>query len=89
MGYSADLVPHIGEVPGAEGEYICAGFSGHGMPQIFSASRAIAKMVVEGVPYEQTGCPALYKTSQQRLDSKVNHMEEGLKVNWEKPRPRL
>ncbi|ETN36629.1 uncharacterized protein HMPREF1541_08907 [Cyphellophora europaea CBS 101466] len=89
MGYSSDLVPHIGEVPGAPGQYICAGFSGHGMPQILLASQGIAKMVVEDVPYEQTGLPRVFKTSQARLDSKANHMEERFKSVWKRPQPRL
>lgn len=89
MGYSSDLVPHLGEVPGAPGQYICAGFSGHGMPQILLGSQAVAKMVVEDVPYEKTGLPKLFKTTQERLDSKTNHMEEKLKNVWEDPKARL
>lgn len=89
MGYSSDLVPHIGEVPGAPGQYICAGFSGHGMAQIFSTSKGVARMVLEGVPFEQTGMPALFKETQARLDSIINHMEEKVKVAWERPRAKL
>ena len=89
MGYSSDLVPHIGEVPGAPGQYICAGFSGHGMPQIFGASKGVARMVIEGISFEQTGLPALFKDTQVRLDSTVNRMEDSLKVVWERPRGKL
>ena len=89
MGYSSDYVPHVGEVPGAPGQYICAGFSGHGMPQIFGASKGLAQMVVDDVSFEKTGLPAVFKETQARLDSKVNHMEESLKAVWEKPRANL
>jgi glycine/D-amino acid oxidase-like deaminating enzyme len=30
MGYSADRHPYVGETPGQEGLWICAGFHGHG-----------------------------------------------------------
>lgn len=30
MGYSADKHPYVGEAPGQEGLWICAGFHGHG-----------------------------------------------------------
>lgn len=59
------------------------------MAQIFGASKALARMVVEGVPFEQTGLPALFKETQARLDSTVNLMEESLKVVWEKPGAKL
>ena len=89
MGYSSNLVPHIGKVPGVHDQYICAGFSGHGMPQIFGASKAVARMVMEDVPFEQIGLPALFKETQARLDSTVNLMEESLKVVWERPNAKL
>ncbi|KAJ5175835.1 uncharacterized protein N7482_001712 [Penicillium canariense] len=72
MGYSADGLPHVGSVPGQSGQYILAGFTGHGMPQIFFAAQGIAKMVVDGVAFEETGLPRLFKTSQSRLDEREN-----------------
>jgi glycine/D-amino acid oxidase-like deaminating enzyme len=89
MGYSSDLVPHVGEVPGVPGQYICAGFSGHGMPQIFGASKAVAGMIMDGVSFEQTGLPPMFKATQERLDSPSNLMEESLKAAWERPRGKL
>lgn len=72
MGYSSDGLPHIGSVPGQQDQYILAGFTGHGMPQIFLAAEGIAKMVVGGVAFEETGLPRLFKTSQSRLDRQEN-----------------
>lgn len=72
MGYTADLLPHIGEVPSKKGQYVCAGFNGHGMPQILLASKGIAKMIREGCSYEETGVPKAFKTTEERLASKLN-----------------
>ena len=34
MGYSSDGLPHVGQIPGRQNQFVIAGFSGHGMPQI-------------------------------------------------------
>lgn len=72
MGYSSDGLPHVGHVPGEEGQFILAGFTGHGMPQIFLAAEGIAKMIVSGVKFEETGLPRLFQSSQARLDKQEN-----------------
>lgn len=69
MGYSSDGMPHVGEVPGKPGQYICAGFSGHGMPQIFLSAKAVACMALEDRKVEDVDLPRLYRTTQARLDS--------------------
>jgi glycine/D-amino acid oxidase-like deaminating enzyme len=90
MGYSSDFVPHLGQVPNTPSQFILAGFSGHGMPQILLASRGIASMVTEDIPYEQTGLPTVFKTTNERLDSTKNELEEGFKNIWEpKAKPGL
>ena len=83
MGYSSDFIPHLGQVPDKPGQFILAGFSGHGMPQILLASKGIAQMITEGTPYEQTGLPSVFKTTSERLDSTLNEMEEGYRHLWE------
>jgi glycine/D-amino acid oxidase-like deaminating enzyme len=72
MGHSSDGLPHIGAVPGEKEQFILAGFTGHGMPQIFLAAEGIAKMVVDGMAFEETGLPRLFKTSQSRIDKAEN-----------------
>ena len=72
MGYNADSLPSIGEVPGRTGCYIEAGFEGHGMPAIFLAMKGIAKMVVEGMKYEGAGLPIVYKTTEERLNNTMD-----------------
>lgn len=72
MGYSADSLPHIGDIPGKPGQYIAAGFNGHGMPVVFLCGKAIAQMVQESVSFQETGLPRLFETSAARLDPVYN-----------------
>lgn len=68
MGQTKDEVPHVGEVPGLEGQhYILAGFNGGGMSMIFLCGRGLAQMILEKALFEQTGLPRLYKASSERL----------------------
>lgn len=84
MGYSSDYLPHVGHVPGKPGQLIIAGFSGHGMPQIFLAAKGIARMIREGIPFEETGVPRLYRTSQERLDSEEEKILSTAGISSEK-----
>lgn len=70
--YTADMMPHIGEVPSKPGQFVMAGFNGHGMPLIFLSSKGLAKMLLDGVPFEQTGIPRLFKTTAERVASNEN-----------------
>lgn len=45
MGFTADDNPMIGELPGRPGEYISAGYTGHGMPVAIAAGKAIAEQI--------------------------------------------
>ncbi|KAJ5125126.1 FAD dependent oxidoreductase [Penicillium atrosanguineum] len=76
MGYSYDSNPHIGQVPARENQFILAGFNGHGMPVIWLASKEIAKMVAQGISFEETRMPSLFKTSQFRIDRAQKGREE-------------
>ncbi|KAJ5123934.1 uncharacterized protein N7515_007759 [Penicillium bovifimosum] len=68
MGYSADSLPHVGNVPGKPGQFIAAGFNGHGMPVAFLSGKAVADMAQTSVAFEDTGLPRLFKTSEARLE---------------------
>ena len=83
MGYSSDFVPHLGQVPEKPGQFIIAAFSGHGMPQILLASKGVARMVTDDIPYEQTGLPSVFKSTNERLDSNENKLEDGYRHFWE------
>ncbi|KIW18010.1 hypothetical protein PV08_02297 [Exophiala spinifera] len=81
MGYSFDSHPHIGAVPGLDGQFVNAGFNGHGMPLIWLGSKGVAKLVaahLQGreLPFTETGIPRLFETSQARIDRAVYNSEE-------------
>ncbi|KAJ6123735.1 FAD dependent oxidoreductase [Penicillium samsonianum] len=72
MGYSWDSQPHIGAVPGEDGQFVLAGFNGHGMPQVFLSALGVAKMVQKGIEFEDAGVPKLFQTTKERLDKARN-----------------
>ncbi|TLD15245.1 hypothetical protein PspLS_10676 [Pyricularia sp. CBS 133598] len=79
MGYSSDFMPHVGQVPDKDGQFIIAGFSGHGMPEILLASRGVAEMVCRSVSFEATGLPRLVKTTAERINKdRGSALEESL-----------
>lgn len=68
QGITPDGLPHVGEVPGSGGrQYILAGFNGGGMAMILLCAQGVAKMVSQGVPYEESGLPWYFKSSRERL----------------------
>ncbi|KAF2149229.1 FAD dependent oxidoreductase superfamily [Myriangium duriaei CBS 260.36] len=83
MGYSFDSNPHIGRVPDKDGQYIAAGFNGHGMPVVFLSAEGIAKMVLSDLsnsskplPFSETGIPRLFETSAFRIERAQKADEE-------------
>ncbi|KAK3499021.1 FAD dependent oxidoreductase-domain-containing protein [Neurospora hispaniola] len=58
MGFSRDSNPWVGRVPeslgGGENLYMCAGYTGHGMPQAALAARMIAEEIT-GKPFADDG----------------------------------
>jgi glycine/D-amino acid oxidase-like deaminating enzyme len=50
MGFSKDRNPLIGPLPNRPGEYIAAGFTGHGMPMTFFAGQNVADMIAGKQP---------------------------------------
>lgn len=70
MGYSSDLMPWVGEMPGKPGLFVCAGFTGHGMPRILGSSAAIASLVRGDVrDLRETNLPAPYWITKDRLST--------------------
>ncbi|KAI0015548.1 FAD dependent oxidoreductase [Xylariomycetidae sp. FL0641] len=71
MGATGDSMPHIGQVPGTKGHFLLAGYNGGGMPLIFLLSKALAQMVREGIPFEETDeiVPKMFKTTETRMKS--------------------
>ncbi|KAE8314712.1 FAD dependent oxidoreductase [Aspergillus transmontanensis] len=77
MGYSYDTSPHVGEVPDKPGQYICAGFDGHGMPVIFLAAKELADMIHHGKSFEDVHLPRLYKSTAVRITNAQEGPEGG------------
>lgn len=77
MGYSTDSCPFIGAVPGRKDQFIVAGFTGHGMPQIFLAAKGVAAMVMDGVDFQSTGVPSIYQVTEERMKSDKNAVMDG------------
>ncbi|KAI4610522.1 uncharacterized protein J4E87_010776 [Alternaria ethzedia] len=73
MGYSNDGFPYVGPVCGKPGQYMCAGFSGHGMPQIFFCAKAIASMVITG-DAENVDLPVPYRITRSRWYQQKEHV---------------
>jgi hypothetical protein len=69
MGFSSDFMPYVGEVPNNPGQFIPAGYSGHGMLLIGLVSKGIAAMLRGEKAFEQTGVPKLLKPTVDRLES--------------------
>ena len=69
MGYSYDSNPHVGEIPERPGQYICAGFNGHGMPVIFLAAKGLTEMIRTGKGFEQVNLPRIFKSTAERLQA--------------------
>lgn len=73
MGYSADLMPWVGEMPGRPGVFVTAGFTGHGMPRVLGCSAAIAALVRQDVQsLQETDVPRPYWISQDRLQKRTS-----------------
>lgn len=74
MGYTADGFPYVGEVPNKPNSYICAGFSGHGMPQAFLSARAVADIIMDNKQVDGVDLPTVYRSTKERLESKAQHV---------------
>ncbi|KAL0572106.1 hypothetical protein V5O48_009859 [Marasmius crinis-equi] len=70
IGITKDSVPFIGKVPGAEGQWVMAGFNGHGMARIFGCAPGLVKMILGG-KWEETGMPECFEITEERL-AKLN-----------------
>lgn len=88
MGYSSDGWPFVGPIPSRSNQLVIAGFTGHGMPQIFLAAKAVAEMALNDVDFDSTDVPRLYKLTQERLDSKRNVILESWAAS-KPPEPKL
>ena len=78
IAMTPDSVPLVGAVDGAEGQWICAGFNGHGMARIWTCASGLVKLINEE-PWSATGLPECFQFSNARLDRSASQQ---LKSVW-------
>lgn len=76
MGFTSDGIPLVGQVPhsitrrSGEGEWMCAGYNGYGMPSAWLAGENLAKMMLG------SGCdsqfPGAFLLSQERITERLS-----------------
>lgn len=66
IGMAGDSVPFVGQVEGLKGQYVCAGFGGHGMARIFTCAPGVAKLVL-GESWSATRLPECFEMTEERL----------------------
>jgi len=72
MGYSRDDRPWVGEVSedfglgGGKGLWICAGYTGHGMPNASGCAKAAVQMML-GTSAEDVDLPGAYRLTKKRV----------------------
>ncbi|KAB8259697.1 FAD dependent oxidoreductase [Aspergillus pseudonomiae] len=66
IAMTTDSVPFVGAIESLPGQYICAGFNGHGMARIFTCAPGIAKIML-GKEWDDTGLPECFRFSEERL----------------------
>ncbi|KAJ5097988.1 FAD dependent oxidoreductase [Penicillium argentinense] len=66
IAMTTDSVPFVGAIDSLPGQYICAGFNGHGMARIFTCAPAVAKLVGQR-QWKDTGLPECFQFSPERL----------------------
>ncbi|KAI0473620.1 FAD dependent oxidoreductase [Xylariaceae sp. FL0804] len=82
MGYSSDGMPYVGRLPGAADRFVLAGFTGHGMPQVFLSARGVAAMVLDpGRAFRDCGVPRVFEPTRARLESSRNVVMDDWKAN--------
>ncbi|KAH8674234.1 FAD dependent oxidoreductase [Xylariales sp. PMI_506] len=68
IAMTPDSVPFVGRVPDCPGQWVCAGFNGHGMARIFTCAPGLTKLVLGG-SWADTGLPECFELTKERLDN--------------------
>ncbi|KAL4967000.1 NAD(P)/FAD-dependent oxidoreductase [Aspergillus stella-maris] len=66
VGLTSDEVPFLGPVEGKKGQFVCAGFNGHGMARIFTCAPGVAKLIA-GKSWAETDLPECFLFSEERM----------------------
>ncbi|KAJ6612709.1 FAD dependent oxidoreductase [Mycena sp. CBHHK59/15] len=67
LGLTKDAMPFIGPVPSLPGQFVIAGFNGHGMARIFGSAPGLAKIILGG-NWRDTTMPECFQITEQRLE---------------------
>ncbi|KAJ6262545.1 hypothetical protein Dda_3356 [Drechslerella dactyloides] len=94
MGFSADERPWVGKVPGTEGQYILAGFEGHGMAYTTGSAQALAQILHHRYPvlpddpystyWNRNICVALYEFKATAAADNTSPLTQGQELSLEK-----
>ncbi|KAF7717570.1 Uncharacterized protein PECH_006609 [Penicillium ucsense] len=66
IAMTTDSVPFVGAIDALPGQYICAGFNGHGMARIFTCAPGVVKLMLGG-QWSDTGLPECFQFTPERL----------------------
>ena len=66
IAVTPDKVPYVGELEDLPGQYICAGFNGHGMARIFTCAPGLVKLILGGT-WSDTKLPECFEYSHERI----------------------
>jgi glycine/D-amino acid oxidase-like deaminating enzyme len=91
MGYSRDGHPWVGGVPNKEGLWVCAGYTGHGMPNTSLCGRHVAGLIdaaikgedwreVERTSVREGAIPECFVVSAERMEAARRLPEVGGRV---------
>ncbi|KAF3906080.1 hypothetical protein ABW21_db0208131 [Orbilia brochopaga] len=93
MGFSADERPWVGKVPGTEGQYILAGFEGHGMAYTTGSAQALAQILHHRYPvlpddpystyWNRNICMALYDFKGAAAAANASSLAQGQELSIE------
>ncbi|CAD0088432.1 unnamed protein product [Aureobasidium mustum] len=76
IAMTPDSVPYVGAIEELPGQYICAGFNGHGMARIFTCAPGLAKLMLGG-SWEETGLPECFQYGKERLVKAARKGQKG------------
>lgn len=66
IGMTTDSVPFVGKLERLPGQFVCAGFNGHGMARIFNCAPGLVK-IMKGESWDSTGLPECFNVTEERL----------------------
>ncbi|RSH83275.1 uncharacterized protein EHS24_006950 [Apiotrichum porosum] len=68
IGFTPDAVPFVGPLPDKPGQYVIAGFNGHGMARIFHTAPCLADVMVGGMDKWDPTVPTAFIITTERLE---------------------